>query len=120
VRAKRVHADGKKQKLARGQHIVPRGYLERWATSGRVRVFDGKTGKVFPANVLDAATRAHYHTVELKDGSRTDELEGLFSKIEGPLIPVLERLRLVRGRWNTTSAVSSPTSSSCSSAGLHG
>ena len=63
-------------------HYVPRFYLDRFASSGRVRV-RRRDGNEFVTSTVNVAVESGFYAIESATGSNADEIERWFSEIEG-------------------------------------
>jgi hypothetical protein len=69
----------------RRQHTVSKFYLQGFANeNGRIKRIDLASGDAIVLSVADASVVKDFYSVELQDGTVTDEFERTVAKIEGP------------------------------------
>lgn len=97
VNAKRARENRQRTKQKR-HHVVPQAYLRAWADNrNQIVVYDGRADHIFTADTKNAAVRTKLYTLDLDDGTETDELERLFAQVEGPISEGIRSLR--DGTW---------------------
>jgi len=75
-------------------HYVPQFYIKRFSIPGKESVIYTyrRGGEPFKANVRDVAVSRDFYTVILEEsGERSDQIERMFSKIEGDAAPLFEK-----------------------------
>lgn len=84
----------------RRQHYVPSCYLSQFANpherTGRLMVFDRKTGAVRPSTPGNEAHVRDFYAVELEDRG-VNIAEDALAKLEGTFAPVITRVNETRG-----------------------
>lgn len=74
------------------QHFLPRFYLDNFAASGLVAVYDRETDEVRLQQPVNTGVIGHFYTMEDAEGRRRFELEQLLSEYEGKAKPVINKL----------------------------
>lgn len=83
-----------KKKQSKKHHYLPRYYLNGFTNiEGSFFVYDKSSDKIYSTNPDDAFFENHLNTVTFPDGSSSDFLEGLYTKIENRSWPSLDRIR---------------------------
>jgi hypothetical protein len=83
---------------AEHHHVVPRSYLERFATvDGELAMFDKSTGEWIETHASNAAVRSDFYTVDLINEGASDEVENALGDIEGRMITALRAID--QGEW---------------------
>jgi hypothetical protein len=78
---------------AEHHHIVPRSYLERFATdAGELAMFDKSTEKWIDLHASNAAVRSDFYTVDLINEGASDEVEQALGRIEGRMATALRHV----------------------------
>jgi hypothetical protein len=75
-------------------HYVPQFYMKRFSIPGKEDVVYTyrRGGEPFKAKVRDVAVSRNFYMVTLEEnGERSDQIERMFSKIEGAAAPVFEK-----------------------------
>ena len=78
-------------------HVVPRGYLRRFASpEGRLVVHQSDDGRSFETGVSEVGVRSNFYRRERPDGTHTWDVEDSFREVESTGIALLGELR---ERW---------------------
>lgn len=85
--ASKPHLDGPKR-----HHYVPKFYLEGFAESGLLAVYDRKDGLIRPQSPVNTGVKGHFYTFFDEEDRKRFDLEKLFSIIEGRAAPALAAL----------------------------
>ncbi len=72
------------------QHYVPQTYLARFASDGRIAVYDFQEGKHFETSLKNAAVERRFY--DLRSGQQTQSTEDWLGEAEGAAAPILTRL----------------------------
>lgn len=93
-------------------HQVPRAYLERFSSDGRVRV-RRRDGSAFEADPINVAVESGFYDVTDSAGAKSSAVEAAVAQIEGEAWGALDAIdRTLRPR-RVGSARRSPNSSHC-------
>jgi hypothetical protein len=84
-------ATSPRRKVGSRHHTVPRSYLERFATKGKIMVRDRAAGQGGPRNISDLAIRDFYTFINL-DGQRDGRLEEILAVVEGGAKEIFDRI----------------------------
>lgn len=69
---------------AEHHHVVPRSYLNRFATDdGELAMFDKPSGEWIETHTSNAAVRSDFYTVDMINEGASDEVEKALGRIEG-------------------------------------
>lgn len=90
---------GKTHRRIRRHHVVPRFHLRGFADENQMLAqIDLETGYRTDVSIGDAALIKNFYTVELHDGTRSDEWEKRFAQVESIAAPLVRRLTH-QGMW---------------------
>ncbi|MFE7762974.1 DUF4238 domain-containing protein [Streptomyces sp. NPDC057438] len=102
---------GKKQKLKRHHHTVPRLLLRRFADGKRIMRVPLDGGEPKPIGIGDATVRSHFYSMQDETGQRDDTIENLLADLEDKAARVIAKVsdeglwplpvadRAVLGEW---------------------
>ncbi|MEY9252349.1 hypothetical protein ABH989_006183 [Bradyrhizobium ottawaense] len=76
---------------ARAHHFVPRCYLNRFTTRGKITAIDLSTGARFTTNPKNVAQERDFNRID-SETAAPDFLEGKYAEFESKVAPVLKKL----------------------------
>jgi hypothetical protein len=86
------------KKLKRRHHTVPRSHLARFAHDGQMTRVELPGDKRHPISICDATVERDFYLITRGDGSRSDELEDHFGRIEDLAAQSVREI-VDRGTW---------------------
>lgn len=79
-------------KVGSRHHTVPRFYLNRFASKGRLLVRDRNSGEMTRRNIDDVGTIKNFYTFVNKDGEEDGRIEDILADLEGGTNDLLNRV----------------------------
>ena len=73
-------------------HVIPKFYLEGFTENGKVSVWGREDGRFYTAFPSNIAKEKGFYTLTLQNGDKNDELEKIFSDIEGRTKTIIQNI----------------------------